>query len=595
MSQMETEDEAAGPPLSILYGSETGNTAELAARFAGMCKSRGYKVDLAELNDVSVEELAEKENVVLMIATCGEGQIPGNAQTLYEELGAAEPGVLDGVNFSIFALGDRAYRHFCSAGYDYSQRMTELGATSVMEVGIGDDKDDDKFETGFTEWLPTWLEQVDAPPDPRENDPPAPLFHLAPVEARDTLSSINSPVASRKLKLGFNKRISPADYAYSIRHIQVEDPDISLPYLLGDALAVYWQNDATRVNEFLQAYGLNGTDSFVATELEGATAGVKAERLDGPFTVSSLFTEMLDIFGRPTRNFVKDLCKIAQAEGNEAAGRLAFLTSDEGKDAWAKEITGESLTFADVLAMFPTVKPDLNQLITMLPVMKPRLYTIASSTRFTPGSIELTVITDTWENNSGVEKVGSCTDFFERMDTDKNAGDMHLTCSISPGSFQFGEPEVPMVMTGTGTGVAPFLAFAKDRDWYVQKHGPERAGQMWLFFGCRNREKDYILGNDLEDLAERGVLTHLRPAFSRDGPKKVYIQDRIIEEAKGVYDALVTKQGYLYLCGQAGDREQDLLNSVKQAFADGGGLSDEDAQKALDDLIEEGRYCPELY
>merc|ERR1719215_1864364 len=216
--------------------------------------------------------------------------------------------------------------------------------------------------------------------------------------------------------------------------------------------------------------------------------------------------------------------------------------------------------------------------------MKPRLYTIASSTRNSPGAIELTVITNTWESNSGEEKVGSCTDFFERVETESGAiGKVWIDCSISPGSFEFGEPEVPMVMTGTDTGVAPFLAFAKERDWFVQKNGPERAGEMWLFFGCRNRTADYILGDELEQLSEKGVLTHLRPAFSRDGPKKVYIQDRIKSEAKGVYSALIEKKGYLYLCGQAGDREKDLLNAIAQAFVEGGGLSQEQAQKELDD------------
>lgn len=152
-----------------------------------------------------------------------------------------------------------------------------------------------------------------------------------------------------------------------------------------------------------------------------------------------------------------------------------------------------------------------------------------------------------------------------------------------------------MVMTGTGTGVAPFLAFAKERDWYVQNHGPERAGEMWLFFGCRNKAKDYILGEELEALEEKGVLTHLRPAFSRDTAKKVYIQDRIKEEAAGVFSALVEKRGYLYLCGQAGDREQDVLDAIAKAFELGGAMTPEKAREELESLIEEGRYCPELY
>jgi len=419
-------------------------------------------------------------------------------------------------------------------------------------------------------------------------------FRLDPAQPSEALDRVKAPAASRKLKVGFNKRISPADYEYSIRHIQVLDPDNSLPYLLGDALAVHWTNDEPAVAEFLKAYGLDGSEAYTATPLDGVSAGVKAERLDGAFTVQSLFTGMLDVFGRPSKNFLKGMSKIA-AEGSSDKERLDFLISDAGKQAFSEEIAGESLDYAGVLLKFPSVKPDLNQLITMIPVMKPRLYTIASSTRYTPGAIELTVITDTWEAKSGRECVGRCTDFFERMDTDNNSGEMMLDCSISPGSFQFGEPEVPMVMTGTGTGVAPFLAFAKERDWYVNKHGPERAGEMWLFFGCRNRTKDYILGDDLEALSEKGVLTHLRPAFSRDTGKKVYIQDKIKEEAVGVHNALVTQRGYLYMCGQAGDREADVLNAVKQTFIIGGGMSEDAAQKAMDELIEDGRYCPELY
>merc|ERR1712086_453843 len=148
---------------------------------------------------------------------------------------------------------------------------------------------------------------------------------------------------------------------------------------------------------------------------------------------------MLDVFGRPSKNFLKELSKVSLPGADK--DRLQFLVSEDGASAYAEEVAGASLTFADVLLQFPSAKPDLNQLITMLPVMKPRLYTIASSTRLTPGSIELTVITNDWQTNCGKTRVGSCTDFFERMDTDKNVGHMWMDCSISPGSFEFGDPE----------------------------------------------------------------------------------------------------------------------------------------------------------
>jgi len=465
----------------------------------------------------------------------------------------------------------------------------------LMDMGIGDDKDEDKFETGFEKWLPDWLKTVKAPADPKANDPPAPLFDLQPMETKDALSGLSVPNGRRKLKVGFNKRISPDDYAYSIRHIQFLDPHDTLPYVLGDALSMYWTNDEARVREFLGEYGSNidPDQCYLAEPLEGAMTGLKGERLNGPFLVKHLFTDLLDIFGRPSKNFLLQLSKVAP-EGSKDRERLEYLVSEKGSEDFTNEISKETLTFADVLLKFPQAKPDLNQLLTMIPAIKPRLYTIASSTRYTPGSIELTVITDDWTTPSGKYQQGSCTNFFERHVTN---GDDHmiLDCGISPGSFNFGDPKVPMVMTGTGTGVAPFLAFAKERKWFVEQNGRDKAGDMWLFFGCRNRAKDYILGEELDQLAEENIITHLRVAFSRDGPEKVYIQDKIRAEAEGLYDALVTQKGYLYLCGQAGDREQDVLNAVRDAFAVGGNLSTEEAQAELDALIDDHRYCPELY
>merc|ERR1719453_106563 len=132
-------------------------------------------------------------------------------------IGDDKVGALEGVTFSIFALGDKAYRHFCSAGYDYDTRMKDLGAVRALDMGIGDDKDEDKFETGFEKWLPEWIDTVKAPADPKENDPPAPLFELTPVEARDALPNLSRPPRTQRLPVSFNKRISPEDYAYSIR------------------------------------------------------------------------------------------------------------------------------------------------------------------------------------------------------------------------------------------------------------------------------------------------------------------------------------------------------------------------------------------
>lgn len=107
--------------------------------------------------------------------------------------------------------------------------------------------------------------------------------------------------------------------------------------------------------------------------------------------------------------------------------------------------------------------------------------------------------------------------------------------------------------------------------------------------------KDYILGDVLNALNDEGIITDLRPAFSRDGPKKIYVQHRLVEEPERIYNDLITERGYFYLCGQAGQLEVDVKNALVTCFEKGGNVSREEGQKMLEDLMDEGRYCVELY
>jgi len=149
-----------------------------------------------------------------------------------------------------------------------------------------------------------------------------------------------------------------------------------------------------------------------------------------------------------------------------------------------------------------------------------------------------------------------------------------------------------MVMTGLGTGLAPFRAFAQEWDFW-NKQG-QQTGNMWLFYGCRHKAKDYCFADELEDWEKRGLITHLRPAFSRDQKAKIYVQTRMNEVPDELYGELVTKKGYFYLCGQAGQLEIDVQNAIKNAIKHGGG-TDEEVEAEFAKMVDEGRYNLELY
>merc|ERR1719309_1152032 len=118
---------------------------------------------------------------------------------------------------------------------------------------------------------------------------------------------------------------------------------------------------------------------------------------------------------------------------------------------------------------------------------------------------------------------------------------------------------------------------------------------MWLFYGCRHQSKDYILGDELEQFHKDGVLTQLRPAFSRDQKEKIYVQNRMSEVSAELYEDLIQKQGFFYLCGQAGALERDVEGAIKKAVKEGAECSEEEAQLVVDRMHETGRYNLELY
>lgn len=149
-------------------------------------------------------------------------------------------------------------------------------------------------------------------------------------------------------------------------------------------------------------------------------------------------------------------------------------------------------------------------------------------------------------------------------------------------------------MAGTGTGMAPFRAFMQHRAVERAADGTN-VGPMMLYFGARYEAKEFLYSDDIRGWVRDGLLTHFRPAWSRDGPKKVYIQHLIGADAALLWELLVLRGGSFYLCGQAGSMPVDVQDALVSGFASAGGLSDAEAASKLQELKEEGRYVIEVY
>jgi len=587
-------------PLTILYGSETGNTQELAFRTADLARSRGYNVTVMECDEISeLSEIAEQhKNLVVMCATCGEGDFPKNSQTFIELLRkstTAADSPLKGVEYSVFAMGDSSYHQFCTAGKEIDNLLEKLGGRRGVNVGIGNDRDEDKYDTGFSVWLPEVWKTQKAPEPIDEGALPAQIFEVAEIEeASSALAPYKRIMAPNAIEIAveFNKRLTPSDYDRDIRHLRLAVPDgADLPYLLGDVLNIAPCNEPERVRDFLASVDLEG-DMMV--KLSALSVNIDARKKAiclRPRKVSQIFEEVLDIFGRPTKSFYKSLSRFAT--NPEESSELKSIGSDEdeaGRKVY-QALSAESVNYADILQKYPSARPPLEHLIGMIPCTRPRLYSIASSPRFVgPNIVELAIVILQWKTPSGLTRNGTGTDYVRRL----SSGDT-IACSITSGTFNFPQDHrTPMVMAGLGTGLAPFRAFVQERKWLANS-GVKNAGNIWLFYGCRYKSKDYIFGDELEAYNRDGVLSELHPAFSRDSSTKVYVQDRIDQQADRVYQDLISKRGYFYLCGQAGQVERDIKDAIYRAIAKGDNVSVDSAKKTFEEMSEEGRYCPELY
>jgi len=264
------------------------------------------------------------------------------------------------------------------------------------------------------------------------------------------------------------------------------------------------------------------------------------------------------------------------------------LISIAGSPTEVENRSDRGLSIADALMEFGT-GIGLDGIYTVVPPIKARMYSIASSYRAINGLVDLLVVQHEWDTKDGGRKAGLCSSFIR----DLRPGDK-VTAGIHSGTFHLPNSEdVPMVMAGLGTGLAPFRSFIQERAIALKDRN--RTGDMLVFYGCRHRSKDYAFGNELEEFHRNGVITTLAPAFSRDQAEKIYIQNRIREHGASIYKALVIDKGHFYLCGQAGHMASQIEDSLIDAFCIGGGVPVEEARNLIEVLRSEKRFSTELY
>ncbi|EPB83034.1 hypothetical protein HMPREF1544_10217 [Mucor circinelloides 1006PhL] len=173
---------ANGPPLLVLFGSDNGNAEGVAKKIANRAKSRGLQVKLMAMDDYEdVQELANETNVVFIVSTAGQGELPSNARELWKALNGMIVGDADfsQLNYAVFGMGDSHYwpreedaMFYNRPGKLIDAKLETLGANRLVEIGLGDDQDADGFETALGVWQPEFWKSLGVKDVGAEDDEP---------------------------------------------------------------------------------------------------------------------------------------------------------------------------------------------------------------------------------------------------------------------------------------------------------------------------------------------------------------------------------------------------------------------------------------
>jgi sulfite reductase (NADPH) flavoprotein alpha-component len=542
---------APSPTVTILYGSQTGNAKGVAQEFKQAADTAGLTTNLVNMSDFKPKSLKNESYLVIVASTHGEGEPPDDAIELHDFLGGKKAPKLEQLKYAVIGLGDTSYEFFCQTAKDFDERLAALGAASIFGR-VDCDVDYDVSVSAWSEGLVGKLNDELASSGQVVAMPGVAL----PQATTSVQYSKKSPFSASLIE---SFKITGRDSTKDIRHVEISLEDSGIEYLPGDALGVWFTNDAGLVDELLTLTGINASDEVT----------VKEESFD----IKTALIEKFELT-QSYPNFVQHY-----AEQTQQADLVKLV---EDKTA-LRDFLGVR-QIVDIVREFPA-KIDAQTLVNGLRPITPRLYSIASSQAEVEDEVHLTVGLVEYEAFDKRHLGGASGFLAERV-----AEDQEIRIFVeSNGNFRLPEdPVTPIIMVGPGTGIAPFRAFMQQRE------AQEAAGKSWLFFGNPHFTQDFLYQVEWQKYLKDGVLSKMSLAFSRDQADKVYVQHKLLEQGAEVYQWL-EEGAHLYVCGDANYMAKDVNDALISLVATHGQKSQEEAEAYVNDLRRAKRYKKDVY
>ncbi|XP_057850064.2 NADPH-dependent diflavin oxidoreductase 1 isoform X1 [Cryptomeria japonica] len=634
--------------LLVLYASQTGNAQDVAERIGREAERRQCNLAVLSMEDFDVCCLPHVELVVFVVSTTGQGDPPDSMKEFWKFLLMRSLGHqwLERTRYALFGLGDSGYQKFNMVAKKLDKRLSDLGAHPIIGRGLGDDQHRSGYEAALDPWLTSlWATVEENFPhvfgegmvlsDIETNALDLPKFQITYhdnvndellykssmnkesgiqdnlmecLRARamiETANNANKSISKSNsvsppqcfAHMIENKRLTGEDYERDVRHIEFELGCSDSQYETGDVLEVMPSQNVAAVDAFIGHCGLD-PDAYITVEQRkrpNSSSGSDTMTIScQPVKLRTLVESTLDIASAsPRRYFFEVMSHFATAEHEKE--RLQYFASTEGRDDLYQYNQKERRTVIEVLEDFPSVRLPLEWLLQLVPRLRTRMFSISSSLLAHPNQVHITVAVVSWMTPYKRKRHGLCSSWLAGLDPRKE--NILIPMRFHRGALKPPPPSIPLVLVGPGTGCAPFRTFIEQR---ALLRAVEPVAPILFFFGCRNEAKDFLYKDFwLSNMASDGVLSQERGggffvAFSRDQPQKVYVQHKMQEESRLIWN-LLKSGAWVYVAGSATKMPTEVMSTIEEIISREGGFSKESASRWLRQLEKAGRYHVEAW